>query len=383
MPNNIITTELYDTVAKNLSNKATQTQLKKDVGMYLDRYTDKLTTIGPVHRTLFIDSDKEKLYNAIGVTGPQIKAVLAKSPEVKQSGANMSEPFNTGCALAIRYFSEARNKEMVSVVLVYLTLSMYPSLHKKYYKYGMNEQIMAYTINNLSNKYIIKQKGNLYDSLVYTTSNTYILHENRLAKGTDKNYIDFILDVKTRQNSLMRKIAQEFFKNHESGHYLNSDGDSNDPDNFYEADSNTFNIERITNSVVLKLTVNGADIRYVDTAAKYCKISRTELRNYVNTMVTNDNREDIRKIAESILFLFIFDSKNTIQEVGSTKFLLYSLEVYKKSNTSDKNVIRIKEILDKWLEELGTYKKTQRLATINDFRRALFIFFVITIQRST
>jgi len=188
------------------------------------------------------------------------------------------------------------------------------------------------------------------------------------------------MDEKTRLNSLLKKIANEFYRNSELGKYMNLDSDNLEEENYHEADSNTFAVERLTNNVVLKLVVEGPNMRLVTVAANLCKVSVSELRNYVNTMVVSENREDIRAIVESILFLYIFDSQNTIQEVNSNKFLMYCMETYKKSNTTDKNIIRIKKILDKWLENLGTYKKTQRFATINSFRRALFLFFVLSIQ---
>jgi len=97
-------------------------------------------------------------------------------------------------------------------------------------------------------------------------------------------------------------------------------------------------------------------------------------------MVSNENINDIKLIIESILFLYMFDNKNKLEDINSDKFLLHCLDIYKRSNTTDENIIKIKKILDSWLDELGTYKKTQRLATINNFRRAIYTFFVMSIQ---
>ena len=151
-------------------------------------------------------------------------------------------------------------------------------------------------------------------------------------------------------------------------------------ENYREAESNTYAVEKLTNGVVLKLIVNGPNMKFVNLAAKICKVSVSELRNYTTTMVTSDNKEEIQQIIESILFLYLFDDKNKLQEINTDKFFMYCIDIYKKSNTTDENIIRIKTILDSWLERLGTYKKTQRLNTINDFRRALYMFFVISIQ---
>jgi hypothetical protein len=378
--NNMFVTELYPMVEKGLAKKENTVMLKKAVGEYLDRNSEKLTTIGPIYRVIFSDNDIQKLYQAAEVDPNEIKAILKKNPNIKGQWKIMNNPFNSTIALAIRYYEMKKNDDMVNTLLIYLTMSMYPSLHHKYFQFEPNEQVMNYTINNLSNKFKIKQLGTIYAALVDTTQGSYRLHKQRIIRGTDKEIVDFIMDVKTRLNSLLKKLAIEFYRNREQNLYLNTDEDNYDEDNYHEADSNTYAIERVTNNVTLKLVVDGPNMKNVQLAAKSCQVSVSELRNYVNTMVTSENREEIRSVVESILFLYLFDDQNTVREINSTKFLMYCLETYKKSNTTDKNIIRIKHILDKWLEDLGTYKKTQRLATINNFRRALFLFFVISIQ---
>ena len=378
--NSVLVDELYPLVEKALSNPTNVNKIKRAVTDYLDRNMDRLTTPGPVYRTIFSDSDMNKLYEAIEVDPAEIKRIVQGSPTIKSQWKIMNNIFNPTIAMIIRYFTIKKNQEMVNATLVYLTLSMYPSLHFKYFKHEPNEQIMNYTINNLSNKFKIKQTGTVYHALVDTTQVCYRTNTDKLIRGTDKDIVDFIMDEKTRLNSLLKKIANEFYRNSELGKYMNLDSDNLEEENYHEADSNTFAVERLTNNVVLKLVVEGPNMRLVTVAANLCKVSVSELRNYVNTMIVSENREDIRAIVESILFLYIFDSQNTIQEVNSNKFLMYCMETYKKSNTTDKNIIRIKKILDKWLENLGTYKKTQRFATINSFRRALFLFFVLSIQ---
>lgn len=376
----ILLDELYPLVEKGLSKKENTEILKKAVSNYLDRNADRLTTLGPVYRTIFSESDMQVLYTAVDIDPFTIKKIVQSSPIIKGQWKIMNNIFNPTIALAIRYYTLKKDNDMVSALLIYLTLSMYPSLHYKYFKHEPNEQIMNYTINNLSNKFKIKQTGTMYHALIDTTQVCYNTNTDKLTRCIDKDIVDFIMDEKTRLNSLLKKIANEFYKNNENGNYLNLDSDSTDEDNYHEADSNIFAVERLTNNVVLKLTVDGPNMRLIATSANICKVSVSELRNYVNTMVINDNREDIRVVTESILFLYIFGSQNTIQEVNSNKFLMYCLETYKKSNTTDENIIKIKKVLDKWLEDLGTYKKTQRFATINSFRRALFIFFVLSIQ---
>lgn len=381
--NKILLTELYPLVEKALSKKENTVKLKQAVNDFLDRNNEKLTTLGPIYRIIFSPEDMNKLYDAIEVNPLAIKSMIKKSSVIKGQWQIMNNPFNSAIAMAIRYYKLKKNDEMVKVLLIYLTMSMYSSLHFKYFKYEPNVNIMNYTINNLSNKFKIKQMGTIYHALVDTTIVSDKTNSDILERGYDKDIVDYIMAVKTRLNSLLRKLSIEFYKNEKEKRYLNVDSDSYDEDNYHEADSNMYAIERITNNVVLKLIVDGPNMKHISLSAKLCRVSVNELRNYLNTMIVSSRREEIKAIIECILFLFLFDSQNTIEDINSSKFLIYCNEIYRKSNTTDKNIIKIKKILDGWLEELGTYKKTERLATINDFRKALFIFFVASIENTS
>jgi hypothetical protein len=384
MSASIIVKELYPKVEKGLSNPDNTKMLKKAIEGYLDRNMDKLTTLGPVKQTVFTDYDQKQLYNAAEVDTATIISIVKKSKVVIGKWPVMDNPFNSASVLAIRYYMLKNNEDMVRAMLVYFTLSMYPSTHAKYYKLSEpNENIMNYTINNLSNKYKIRQMGTTYHTLIDTTLVCYTTNKDRLKRCNDKDILDFIQDVKTRQNSFMRKIANQFYIDHKEGKYLNLEVDNYDEDNFRESDSNSYAVERLTNAVTLKLSTEGPKIQLVNIAAKFCQVSVNELRNYVENKVNGNHQADIRKLVESILFLFIFDGHHTVQEVSSDRFFVYCMEMYRKSNTTDKNIIAVKKILDDWLHDLGTYKKTQRLATINDFRRALFTFIVFSIQTTS
>jgi hypothetical protein len=90
---------------------------------------------------------------------------------------------------------------------------------------------------------------------------------------------------------------------------------------------------------------------------------------------------EIRELINLILQVYLFDDKNSVDEIRSKKFIVHAIDLYKKSNTNDELVIKIKSILDQWLKENSdNYAKTQRKATLTNFRRALYYFFIFTIQ---
>lgn len=373
--------ELYPLVHKGLSDKAAEQKINQALSDYINYNSKHLLTQGPSTRPTFSDSDKEKLYEATGVTKEQVVAILKKNPLIKGQWRIMNDPFNSISAVSIRYASLEKKERLIKTLLLNLTLSMYPSLHYKYFRYEPKEEVMAYAISNMSNKFKIKQTSTLLEALTQTTEKCFESQQKGIERGSDKEIVDFIMDVKTRLNSLLKNIASEFYKTNEQGLYLNSEGDSTDEDNFYEADSNSFAVERIVNKVVLTLTVNGADAKHVKLAANMCNVSVSELRNFLNTLIVGENREDIKKIVEASLSDYLITHQGASDTVSrNNKFLVHAIATYKKSNTSDPNVIKIKEVLDKWMDEIDIYKKTQRQATINDFRRAIFIFIIITIM---
>ena len=377
----VILKEIYPTIEGALKNKSTEEEIKKVVNFYLDKNNEKLTTIGPSQRIIFSIEDKEKLFNALDVSPVQIKKAIDKSTYIKSSWKKIADPFFVACVLGIRYSIIHKKDELRTILIIYLTVALYPSLHFKYFKFEPNENIMQYTINSLSNKYKIRQMGSMYNALLDTT---LVSHENSkrdLVRGDDKSIIDYLNSCQTRLNSMLKNIADEYYKNHKNQNYLNLEEDKNTEDEFRVADSNIFSVDKITNQVLLKLLVDGPSIRLIDYAAKLCSVSVSELRNYINLMVIDENKEDMKNLIENIVFLFIYDQHNKADEISSNKFMIYCIELYKKSNTTNKNIMKIKLILDKWLTQIDIYKKTQRLATINDFRRAIFLFFVFTIQR--
>ena len=77
------------------------------------------------------------------------------------------------------------------------------------------------------------------------------------------------------------------------------------------------------------------------------------------------------------------DPENTVQSIKSMKFFNYADELYKKSNTKDESIVRIKDILDKFLNNYcPIYIKTNRIATKISFRRAIYLYFVLIIQKN-
>lgn len=384
MITSVILANIYPKVEKAFTSKDTQRKFSAIVASYVDRNVNRLSTAGPSKRTLFSDMERNKVYDLINFDPKLCKAIVKQSNYIKASWKIVNDPFNLVMMMILRYAKLNKLDQINQLAVTYLTLSMYPSLHYKYFKFEPNEAIMQYTINNLSNKFKVKQVGNILQALVDTTALADKTYDNNIRHANDKELTDYINAYKTRLNSLIKKIRDAFEKDYRSGNYMNTERDNEDENDFKTSNSNSLLIQRIVDQVVLKLSVNGPDSRIVDISAKMNQVSVNETRNTLNQLTQNkDESINIRALCESILYLYLFNGENHVNDLNGSKFLTFCLAVYKKSNTNDENVIKVKSILDTWIEKYSeTYRKTQRVATLNNFRRALYTFFVFTLQRT-
>lgn len=384
MITSVILANIYPKVEQAFTSKETKRKFSAIVASYVDRNVNRLSTAGPSKRTLFSDMERNKVYDLINFDPKTCKAIVKQSNYIKASWKIVNDPFNLVMMMILRYAKLNQLDQINQLAVTYLTLSMYPSLHYKYFKFEPNEAIMQYTINNLSNKFKVKQVGNILQALVDTTALADKTYDKNIRHANDKELTDYINAYKTRLNSLIKKIRDAFEKDYRSGNYMNTERDNEDENDFKTSDSNSLLIQRIVDQVVLKLSVNGPDSRIVDISAKMNQVSVNETRNTLNQLTQNkDESVNIRALCESILYLYLFNGENHVNDLNGSKFLTFCLAVYKKSNTNDENVIKVKSILDTWIEKYSeTYRKTQRVATLNNFRRALYTFFVFTLQRT-
>ena len=372
--------ELYPKVEKTFNNKQNVTKFSNMVAQFIDKNSEQLTAIAPLNNVLFFDKDRAPLFSMVGVSVEEIRDMKNRSDDLKKYGVNINNSTAILLTVMLRFFTLKNDSKMINTTMSYMVFSFYFSLFKKYFRFPPNENIMMYTINNLSEKYTIKKEGNLFNALQVTAMGAYDLKVNELKRGTDKDIVDLVIHVKTRLNSFLKNIKNEYEKNRNEKKYLNYEIEDLGDDMTRETDASIYAVTRITDKVTTRLITDGPNSKLVKIAANNNHVSVNELRNYTNNIISKNNMQDIHDIVESIIQLFLIDGQNKIERINSDSFLLQSLEVYKKSRSLDKNVTRIKAILDKWIDLAGVYKKTQRLATLNDFKRALYTFIVISIQ---
>lgn len=378
----IICDNLYPTVEAHLSKKSNVDRLNRDIAKYFDNHSDEIYDTGLSKKILFLDSDKNVIYDAANLSKEKIKLTLKQSSYIKDTWKILNEPLNTAALLVLRYFAINDKKgDQLKVFLTFYSFYFYASLYHKYLPYGANENVMSYTINNLSNKFKIKQLGSLFATVQHIVMTSHETYKEKLINGEDGDLAVYVSSLKVRLNDFVKNIKNEYTINYKENKFMNYDSDSYEEDNFHIADNTSYAIKRISEASLMRLMTYGPNIQFADLAAEMSSVSRNEIRNVVDHL-SDDDDKDILRISELILHLYLSDN-NRVEDIKGNKFFVACMDLYKKSNTNDKLILEMKAILDKWLNKYSpSYRKTHRDATLSNFRRAIFVYFVFHIRES-
>ena len=386
----IIRDMLYPKIEKVLSTPAGYNEFKKISNNYVDRNTEKLQTRGPQYLIPFTDVEKNLYFDLFETSATEVTDIVNQVIKaIKTTSGNSSDfkllrgnPIFWVLYCAIRYFTIKNDKKALNSALIIYALSVYPSIFTKYFKYEVSSPaVMAYTIDNLSNKFIIKKTGNIFATLYYSINGSYEFLKNSVIDGSDIEAIRFIQRIRNDQNSLIKKICDQYLKNYAQGNTLNIAKDSYE-DNVVndELQNNTTEVQTITEKIILPIITNGVDLNRTILAAKMAQINFADLKFYLSKIVTDKNVKDIQDFIESILFLYLYLESKTPGDINSSHFISWAAKLFRKTNSNDKNIQRIKSMLDKWGESSGVHSKFKREASRVNYKRAIYFYFILSIQ---
>jgi len=380
----VLLTNMGKPVSLVFDNKSNINKFNSLVSTYIDNNNEVLYANAPIYRLYFSDEkDRKPVFDLTGLSIPYIKEVIDKTDEIKNNWLILNEPFNILMVVLIRDLTMRgkTDEEALNNAILYLTLSFYSSLHFKYYrKFLPNENIMNYTLNNISSKYKFKQSGVIVKALLETAQVSHNTYKNDLIRGTDLDLINYIRNLHTRLNNLMKNFRDAYDKNYKSKNYLNTETDSNDVEDYNETDNVSLVINRVSNMSTNKFFSSEINERFINVSASYSNCSPITLKKAVQS-IKDTEKNRVTELMISILQTYLMDSNNSIDSIASSKFIAYSIMAYSKSNTKNQNILKIKELLDYFMKNnCNKYSDTEREATRINYRKGLYMYIVLIIQ---
>ena len=376
---------LYQQIATVLSNEIMDRKFKQLIGNFIDKNNSKLRTPGPQYMIAFSDADKRGFYDVLGIEEYEVVDIVTKITS-KLNGSDFkylrSNPMLWLFYYCIRYYTIKKDAKGLNTALAIYALAVYPSVFHKYFKYEVSDTgAMAYTIDNLTQKFIFKQQGHLFGALTFSIQQSYKFLKTGIVDGSDKEAIRFIQRIRNDQNSLIKKIAVQYNKNKDKGLTIATALDTGETGEIIDSyENDTSQVETVVQSIVLPIITNGINLSYAEACAKMSQISISEVRFYLSKIINEDQTEVIKKFIESILFLWLYDEKKTKKEINSSEFLIWSSQLFRKTNSNNDNIARIKETLNLWVDISGLHKKFTREASRINYKKAIFFYFILCIQ---
>ena len=381
----VLVTKLNNQIEEAFKNKNNINTLIKYIRHYADKNADLLLSTDMSSRLIFSENDKKIIYTVTGIKQEEVSAAIKESPAIKPTWKISTNPFYILCVLVMRYFMSHKMEKECYAVNVYMSYLIYTTTHKGFFKYNPSKQIMDYTINNLSNRFLIKQYGTIQEVLENTVIPAmHDRYKKELLDGSDIYIKDIVSALETRITSFVKNVAREFYENHKSGKYLFHEDEDLSEENFHLSDNISFKINRIVTIVTQSIISEGFDqqtcLRRSINLNSGASIKKLE--PMLRTIIEED-MDHISEMISDILTLFIYKgNNNSIEDVKTMKFISESLQIY-KSNSQDDITIRIKERLLYWInitaEKYGRNFISKGKTSLDTYRRTIYTCFVFKI----
>jgi hypothetical protein len=380
-------TVFYDEITSLIHDKAmlNKKQFIAFVNSYVDRNSEAIFIPAPYSRMFFIERvHADPIFQMMGITKTQIKDIIKKNPEVVSSTfSTLNNPFFyvlTGLVFVYgKHTSDKLAMEAKQAAMFYQTLRFYSSRVNHQWPYGADRSIMDYTMNNISNKFLFKQLGSVYKVLMkFTQDNDDLIGPRVIETRLDTHFTNYITNISTKINNILKKLYQEFKKNQDNKNYMDTETEKYDDEKqtIKELQNVSSIIELIAQRTYLKLKENGINTVAFNDAVAATKLKASAVRNTLEDIIEHETsllKEEIIRILQ----LFFMDAKHNQSMIKTKMFRMWGNNIYKVSNTNDKIITRQKEILDIWLKEYGVkYIRFNTVASSLRFRKAVFIFII-------
>ena len=390
----------------NMKNPTVRNRMRNGIGSFVDRNSRILYTLDFCNRWSFGTKERQVIYDAAGVTENEMVAAIKASKYISNLNAIQSNPFYITCMLVCRSLYALKADDDALLVATYMSLQMYTSAHYGRWNKIPNKNIMDYTIANLDKSFLVTQMNSVYEFVfdnAKTTMSTYKdwvyappgqqVKTQRVITGTktkrtvivdsgsDSELARVVDAMFTRIKQKLINIAQEFYKNHKSGKYLNYDSDLHDEENYRVMDNDSYAMDRIAGAVYLKLINHQFKSQWLKLSITQSAVSLSKLTTLFDDIIQNDEDEELRKIVLAMIEYYCSVLGNPIDALSSTRFISAMSSGYSAYAKSEQ-MVYIKQVLDKWVEQnqtrygRGRYGRTAAIA----YKKSLYMTLVYIIN---
>ena len=350
---------------------------------------DNSTTLfssNPGLRVYFTSALESEMFRLCDVTTERLGAIIASTGLNNADWFQRNRPIYALLWLAQHYFYLKKQEKERKAVLMAMIIIIYAGRQSKFYRFNTGvgfANVMAYTANNLSNKFLLKREDTIYGMLDHICSGLMKTYARLLSSQHDKDAFTYIMNNVTRTNNVVKKIAQQFYLNQKSGKYINTQSSQDAEDgHLMERENASSLIGSLTDNCYTVIKSSPAERRITNRVAQIVGV--TPLSLYTAAESTHKQEtESIKTLLRCLLSVFFIQEKRSKEDICSPSYLNTVLKVYAQSHTTNNVVIELKKSLDDIMSRNSAdYVKTQRAATQGNYKKGIFIYFALVLQRT-
>lgn len=376
-------------VKKALNNPRTKDEIIDFLGRYIDMHQGQLATIGPVYKFTFNVKESEWLYNLFGVTKEQLLEMYDEM--IKETYYGNISKFFTGwiqhapyklllAALLIEVIQRG-DKELLECCEYMWAFSEYAIIYSSFWRTGVKEDVMKYTIEHLSTKFKVKKVKNLQELLLYDASTVISFFIPKMqSSGQDNYYLDFMQRLRNQIHSTFKNISVAYYKNSE----LNASQHDNvtvfDDGSIANQEGITSNSSQIILRTNNKFSQKEINNKFVQICAELNQVDKNLLSSFISQIYSTPNNR-LSKFVENVIIAY-FDKNKQESQLISSIFLNWGIALYRSIGTSKDPLYKeIREILNFWMYDIINIRNLyQREATIINYTRAIFNYIILMIN---
>lgn len=381
---------LQNRYIKNVLVKSkTKDQLIEFTGRFLDEHANQLSTPGPIHMFTFGEKEMAPIYAMFGVNPDML---------IEMYFHMIDEAFFGNISLFISgWVKKSPHKLLITAILIdalqngyddivtcceYLwAFSEYPILYRQFWKTGVKEDVMNYTIEHLGTKYKVKKVKNLQGLLKYDAhASIFPTMVDRLKSGVDNAYTDLMQRMRNQMKNTFKNISKAYYDNDKENASQHSKSSQFDDGSLADQEGHTTNIAQVVDKTVSKFNTETVNASMAGVAADGSQVDKDNLIGYLNQISSSKNNR-INRLIENIITSY-FNKNPTSTSVGSAEFLNFGLALYRSIGTSkDPMYQEIKSILNYWIYDIINIKQFyQREGTWIVYTRAVFNYMILMIN---
>lgn len=382
-----IKNKLWPLVKAALDKDNIKRNYKRLLNDFISHRSEDLYDNIPCSRLVCSDVEMDKLFDVLNISKATVASIIKETYYgniTNFTPLSAKHEFTITMMCVIRYFLEEKMQKDLELAIIHLSFSgkFYPSLHyRSYPKVPPVRHVMEYVVNNkLSKKFDLTTQGSVLGA-VKSIGTTWIdSYKDKFKSFTDEDIVYVIQQLYSRIGSFIKNIATEYYAAYEDrDSFIVYSSDSLDSDDFHLADSNTLRVGKYTESVINAINTNGVDYKI----CKMCSnsdITPNECKAVMESIISN--RENIPEMKELISTMISLYFASGEQDLTDIKFITYTIAP--KPNAKQREIVRLKEIIEEWLCESGTayMRRRSRTATRNSYERCVRMYFAIVIHNT-